>query len=187
MNIFALSRDPMQSAMEMCDTHVVKMILETAQLLSTAHRVLDGIVYTDKTANGRSIKRWRLPDNREELLYKATHINHPCAVWARQTNNNYNWLYCHFKALCKEYTYRYGKIHLTEVKLGVILKTPPRYIEVGPLTARPMAMPEEYKNGTVEESYRRYYRGAKASIAKWTKRAAPDWWSEYATSSGDVI
>ena len=82
MNIFALSSDPFESAQMMCDKHVVKMIIETAQLLSTAHRVLDGEQYTDKTSNGRSIQRWRLTDayDMENSLYKATHINHPSAV-----------------------------------------------------------------------------------------------------------
>ena len=91
MNIFALSTDPIQSAEMMCDKHVVKMIIETAQLLSTAHRILDGEEYTDRTANGRRIKRWLHPNsNMESTLYKASHINHPSAVWARKSNNNYN-------------------------------------------------------------------------------------------------
>jgi len=178
MNIFALDPSPIVSAQMMCDRHVVKMIVETAQLLSTAHRMIDGIMYVEKTANGRSIKRWRLPDNRENLLYKASHINHPSNIWARQTNNNYTWLYCHFVALCKEYTYRYDKIHLTEAKLSYTLKSLPNYIEVGPLTSRPQAMPDEYKRERTEDAYKSYYIGAKRNFATWKKRTSPVWWTE---------
>lgn len=177
MNIFALDSSPIISAQMMCDKHVVKMVIETAQLLSTAHRMIDGIMYVDKTANGRSIKRWRLSDNRENLLYKASHINHPSNIWARQTNNNYNWLYCHFVGLCKEYTYRYGKIHLTEAKLSNMLRSPPNYIEVGPLTRKPQAMPDQYKREKSEDAYKAYYIGEKHGFAKWTRRPAPFWWA----------
>ena len=82
MNIFALSSDPIASAQMMVDRHVVKMILETAQLLSTAHRILDSEhLYFDKSKNGRNIKRWRLADEREQHLYSATHVNNKSAVW----------------------------------------------------------------------------------------------------------
>ena len=179
MNIFALSTDPIQSAEMMCDKHVVKMIIETAQLLSTAHRILDGEEYVDRTANGRRIKRWLHPNsNMESTLYKASHINHPSAVWARKSNNNYNWLYCHFDALCREYTYRYGKIHLTEEKLLDILKNPPDNIAIGHLTELPQAMPDKYKGVYYVDAYRRYYVGDKIGFAKWTRRDTPDWWSD---------
>jgi hypothetical protein len=175
VNIFAIDKDPIQSAMWMVDKHVVKMILETAQLLSTAHRVLDGEQYIDKTKTGRNVKRWRLPDDREQNLYSATHINHPSAVWARATNNNYNWLYCHFHALCKEYTHRYGKIHKCQ-NMYHWLCTPPYNIPVGYLTPVTPAMPDEYKVpfDTVA-SYRNYYREAKKDLHKWTKRETPEW------------
>ena len=111
MNIFYLDRDVTKCAEYHNDKHVVKMILEYAQLLSTAHRVLDGKEYID-ASSGRKIKRWRLEDTSlEGCLYKATHVNHPSAVWVRQSNNNYNWLVCLFQSLLSEYTHRYGKIH----------------------------------------------------------------------------
>ena len=94
MNIFHLDQDPVVAAESMCDKHVVKMIVEYAQLMSTAHRVLDGEEYYDKTKNGRRIKRWRLkPAAQERLLYKASHVNHPSNIWTRQSNKNYRWLY----------------------------------------------------------------------------------------------
>ena len=175
MNIFQIDKDPIQSAMWMVDKHVVKMILETAQLLSTAHRILDGTQYTDKTKTGRNVKRWRLPDEREQHLYSATHINHPSAVWCRASNNNYNWLYCHFLGLLAEYTHRYGKVHKCD-SMSEWLMRPPYNIRVFPLTPVTPAMPDEYKvpHDSVA-SYRNYYRVAKARMHKWTNREAPEW------------
>lgn len=176
MNIFAIESDPIDCAMSMVDKHVVKMILETAQLLSTAHRVLDAEhLYFDKSKNGRNIKRWKLPDERDQHLYSATHVNHPSAVWARASNNNYNWLYCHFCGLLAEYTYRYGKVHKCDA-MREWLQYPPRNIPVGYLTPVTPAMPDEYKvPGDSVTSYRNYYRGAKQRMHKWTKREAPEW------------
>lgn len=175
MNIFALDSDPIKSAQMMVDKHVVKMILETAQLLSTAHRVLDGTEYIDKTKTGRNVRRWRLPDDRETNLYAATHINHPSAVWCRASNNNYNWLYCHFLGLLNEYTYRYEKVHKC-TPMTFWLRNPPHNIRVFYKTPVTPAMPDEYKvpNDSVA-SYRNYYRGAKQRMHKWTKREVPEW------------
>jgi hypothetical protein len=175
MNIFYLSNNPVEAAKEHCDKHVVKMVIEYAQLLSTAHRVLDGEMYLDKTANNRSIKRWLLEDTREDVLYKASHINHPSAVWARESNNNYNWLYCLFTATCDEYTYRYGKLHETDRKLRDVLATPPKNIEVGYFKEPPQCMPYLYKSDKAVKGYRRYYIEDKADFAKWTKRNIPEW------------
>lgn len=82
MNVFYLSENPKECAEQHCDKHVVKMIIEYAQLMSTAHRILDGTEYEDRTANSRRIRRWRMGGNyKEALLYKASHINHPSAIW----------------------------------------------------------------------------------------------------------
>ena len=183
MNIFALSSDPFESAQMMCDKHVVKMIVETAQLLSTAHRVLDGESYTDKTSNGRNIQRWRLTSSAhtydmEAQLYKATHVNHPSAVWARESSSNYIWLFSHFEGLCDEYTQRYNKIHLTDEKLRSILSYIPVNIRRGNLTSMPQAMPDKYKSSHYVDAYRRYYVGEKASFAKWPKRSVPEWFTD---------
>jgi hypothetical protein len=179
MNIFYLDRDITKCAEYHNDKHVVKMIIEYAQLLSTAHRVIDGEQYLDKTANGRSIKRWRMADTTlETVLYKATHINHPSAVWVRQSNNNYNWLMCLFQSLLLEYTHRYGKFHATE-RLVYFLRKPPQNIPVGYLTQPTPAMPDEYKvQGDSLQSYRNYYVGAKKTMAKWKNREIPSWWKD---------
>lgn len=109
MNLFYLDKDPVEAAKMQCDRHVVKMIVESAQMLSTAHRMLDGNLITTKTKTGRKGRHYELPDAREQLLYKAVHYHHPCTVWTMKSNNNYNWHWVHFAALCDEYTYRYGR------------------------------------------------------------------------------
>lgn len=177
MNIFYVETDPYKAAQSMVDTHVIKMILESAQLLSTAHRLLDGEEYIGQSKTGRKAKRWRLPDDREYILYSATHINHPSAVWCRQTNNNYTWLYCHFVGLLNEYTYRYGKTHkCADPVFGFALSRVPHSIPVGPLTPVTPAMLDEYKIGVDSlASYRNYYKHGKVHLHKYTKREMPEW------------
>jgi hypothetical protein len=177
MNIFYLHKDPVKCAEMMHDKHVVKMILETAQLLCTAHRILDGEMYVGRTENtGRKVKRWKMNDEfMESKLYKATHVNHPSAIWARQSNNNYKWLYQHFVGLCQEYTYRYGKTHMCEDKLIIALAIPPKNIPINFLSEMPQAMPDEYKRVNPVDGYRAYYIGEKVQQSKWTKRSVPEW------------
>ena len=177
MNIFYLDSNVNKCAEYHNDKHVVKMILEYAQLLSTAHRVLDGKEYID-ASSGRKMKRWELPESgMESILYKATHINHPSAVWVRQSNNNYNWLVCLFQSLLTEYTHRYGKIHSCD-RLVYWLRKPPVNIPVGYFTQPTPAMPDEYKDPCSIVSYRNYYIGAKKRMANWKKRPIPEWWSD---------
>lgn len=175
MNIFMVHSDPMIAAQSMVDRHVVKMILESAQLLSTAHRLLDGIQYTGKTATGRNVKRWRLDDTREGILYQATHINHPSAVWCRASVENYAWLYKHFSALLQEYTFRYSKIHKCAGDLAQALASPP-FMNNYHMTTMPCAMAKEYivSDDTVT-NYRNYYINGKKHLHKYTKRQPPDW------------
>lgn len=177
MNVFYLDKNPSICAELHCDKHVVKMIIEYAQLMSTAHRVLDGEIYIDTTANGRSIKRWKHPSEHfEEVYYKASHVNHPSAIWTRQSKANYEWLYAMWYQLCLEYTYRYGKTHETFRKLATALSFTPLNISEGEFTEPPPAMPDEHKvEGNSISSYKQYYVKEKASFAKWTKRNIPEW------------
>lgn len=144
MNIFYLHECPFVSAKAMTNKHCVKMILESAQLLSTAHHILDG-------------------DNakHKDKLYKKTHHNHPSAVWVRGSKDNYMWLYKHFIALSTEYTIRYGKIHLTYEKLASYLQEYPNNIPEGKFTQPPQAMPDIYKDYDSVQAYRRYYLNEK--------------------------
>ena len=162
MNIFYLDRDPITAAQMMCDKHVVKMILESAQMLSTAHRVLDG----DEYAN-------------EMGLYKLTHKNHPSSIWARSSEDNYDWLWQHMFALMQEYTYRYGKTHATE-RLVDALCDAPAQIGTGKFTDPPMCMPDYCKGDDTVSSYQTYYIVEKSDFAKWKKRPVPGWFTETA-------
>lgn len=181
MNIFYLSRNPTECAQMHCDSHTVKMILEYSQLLSTAHRVLDhDRVVKELSATGKStVKRYRLSDSRDNILYHVAHMNHPSNVWARTTNNNYTWLWCLLNELCGEYTYRYGKTHKVEASgLLEALKTPPKNIPVGYLTQPPQCMPEEYRQSNAVEAYREFYVKDKSRFAKWAKnRPSPEWYN----------
>lgn len=139
MNIFYIHEDPNQAAKMMHNKHIVKMILESAQMLSTAHQVLDG------------------PSSD---YYKQAYINHPSTKWVRQATGNYEWLYSHFLALCLEYSNRYnGKIHKTYQKLGIKLQKFPDNLPKGKFTQPPCAMPDQYRVSDTDHiiNYRLYY------------------------------
>jgi len=184
MNIFFLDKDPVVAARMSCDKHVCKMIIESAQMLSTAHRILDGEEYTDKTKNGRKIKRWRLKNSNEEaVIYKASHIKHPSTVWVMQSAYNYRWLYLHMLELNEEFKKRYNHTqdHMTIRKLKDILNHPPKNISLGQIGTDPTpAMPDECKiPGDVVGSYRKYYIMKKKEFATWKSPAKiPDWYQK---------
>ena len=157
MNIFVLDRDPYKAAHQMCDKHVVKMILESAQMLCSAY-----------------------PDG--DAPYKRAFYNHPCTKWSRASIQNYDWLLDHAVGLLNEYNDRYAKTHKSESVIGWCdkysrtLNLP----DIG-LTNFAQAMPEEYKNDCAVKAYRDYYNGEKAHFAKWNhqwNRQAPEWFIE---------
>ena len=194
MNIFYLSTNTDECARYHCDKHVVKMILETAQMLSTAHRVLDG----DELAD-------------EKKLYKKVHANHPSTKWVRESYANYLWAYDLLYSLCKEYTFRYNKYHKVQRSglLTMLMIAPNAFgidhynspVFLDSHTAPPMCMPDQYKpskelldrkaseyvakHSTVQ-AYKRYYLGEKLSFAKWTRREAPYWYS-VGTDNPDLV
>ena len=100
MNIFASFKCPHRSAQFLDDSRVVKMVVESAQMLSTALRF-----------SGCSA----------QTLYRVTHANHGCNVWVRGNRSHYLWLVDHYEALCLEYLYRFDKFHVTHLML------PPEY------------------------------------------------------------
>jgi len=137
------------------------MILESAQMLSTAHRITDGNDYAD-----------------EHGLYKTAHKNHPSTLWARQSKWNYMWLFDLFRFLCAEYTTRYGKYHASERLLSALSKIPSNIDPLAKLTPVPQCMPEQYKMLNAMDAYRNYYKGEKSYFAKWNKGTAePEWWT----------
>jgi hypothetical protein len=176
MNIFYLDKDPATCAQMHVDKHCVKMILEYAQLLSTAHRVLDGTQSVRLSKTGRKQTAFILPDSRESVLYSATHINHPSAIWVRQSESHYRWLFSLFIELMREYHYRYGKVHAC-MRLVSELNKPPKNIEFGNGFAEPTpAMPDHYKVADNSiQSYKNYYLGDKQRMFSWKKRPVPQW------------
>lgn len=171
MNIFVLHDDAATSAQMMCDKHVVKMILESCQLLSTAHHVLDG----DELLVNTGKRKYKTFICTKKNICKATMVNHPCTIWTRQSKANYMWLWRHAYALCKEYTNRYNKVHAMEQMLLNELYDIPVNIPNGPLTPFAQAMPDTYKDANAVVAYRKYYLGEKIRFAKWSYSETPNW------------
>lgn len=190
MNIFYIDTDPKLCAEQHISKHVVKMIIEYSQLMSTAHRCIDGIEYTGLTKTGRRIKRWRLDDEREQQLMIATNVNHPSAIWCRENNSNYTWLHTMWSHLLDEYTYRYGKIHAC-ARLKDALRPPPFKIALGDFFAPTPAMPPDIKVLSETptpgrkydslKSYHNYYNISKRGFATWkgrvNSRPTPEWYN----------
>ena len=176
MNIFYLHNDPRICAQQHVDKHCVKMILEYAQLLSTAHRVLDGTLSITLSNSGRKRQTYTIADSRDGILYTATHINHPSAIWVRQSEQNYRWLFTLFCELLDEYTYRYGKVHACD-RLVTTLGRPPKNIDMDKKFTQPTpAMPDHYKvAGDSVQSYKNYYLGDKQRMFVWKNRPQPEW------------
>lgn len=179
MNIFALDEDTTLAAQYHCNRHVVKMIVEYAQILSTAHRILDGKQVISQSKTGRRSAIWVLQGERDQL-YKATHINHPSSVWARISTENYRWLHSLLVAVSKEYTYRYGREHkCSSDGLIDMLEDEPDNVPSGILTPVILAMSDEYKLSCHVESYRNYYRLGKKHLHDWVgrvgSREVPGW------------
>jgi len=144
MNIFYLDRDPVKAAKIQYNKHVVKMILESAQMLCTAHHHYD---------NGHNVP------------YKKAHYNLPSTIWCRQNAKQYMWLYNHMLALGEEYTKRYKKTHLTITKCKEPLKHLPMGIPDSTFTEPPQCMPDEYKvKDDSLSAYWNYYEQEKQSI-----------------------
>ena len=151
MNIFVLDKEVEKCAEYHCDKHVIKMILESAQMLSAVVRL-----------------------NGHDIGYKLTHKNHPCTIWARESLSNYNWLVRLTRLLNYEYRYRYDK-DINHKSYDLVKTLPiPDLPDIG-LTPFAQAMPEQYKNKNAVKAYRDYYINEKSSFLTWTKRKKPKW------------
>ena len=146
MNIFYLDEDPKLAAIYQYNKHVVKMILESAQMLCTAHHI---------------------HGNPDDVPYKQTHLNHPSTIWARENASNYRWLFEHFCALAQEYYVRYGKTHLSYTKCFHPLSMIPARLEgtFNGITKMPQCMPDKYKDKCSIQAYWNYYIGEKYKVA----------------------
>jgi hypothetical protein len=172
------------------------MILEYGQMLSTAHRLWDAkeVTAVDPANRKKPKKFWLFPGEEPYLnadldedgrwvykwivlnpkMYQVAHQNHPCAVWARETDANYHWLRQLFSGCLREYTHRYGKTHAAS-RIEEFLTTAPHGIARGQQTPFALTMPEEFKHEDAVEAYRRFYAGSKARFARWTDREVPRW------------
>lgn len=156
MNIFVLDENPQIAAQMHNDKHTIKMCVEYAQLLCGVH--------------------W-MSDSQYVIPYKLSHKNHPCAIWARESIENYVWLCDLGLSLCEEYTHRYGKRHKSQDIIEWCLVNKPKLVENGDITPFALAMPDECKTKTAVESYRLYYLTHKASISTWKNRNKPYWYN----------
>jgi len=151
MNIFVLDSDPEVAASMACDKHVVKMVLETAQMMCTV-----------------------VASYGHDTPYRPTHKKHPCTLWAGRSRANWSWLVDHGMSLCEEYTRRYGKVHKSQRVIEWCAMT---HIDLPNVSRTPFAqaMPPQYKNPCAVTAYRDYYLGEKSGFATWKTRA-PSWW-----------
>jgi len=153
MNIFILDENPGVAASMACDKHVVKMIIETAQMMCTV-----------VTSYGH------------DTPYRPTHTKHPCTLWVGQSRDNWNWLVEYGMSLCGEYTARYGRTHKSQ---SVIEWCAMKHIDLPAIPQTPFiqAMPPQYRDSNPVTAYRNYYHGEKSKFAKW-KNGAPKWWNQ---------
>jgi hypothetical protein len=154
MNIFVLDTDTKKCAVYHNDKHVVKMILETAQLLCGVHHVVE---------------------SGYDIPYKLSHKNHPSAIWARECIENYIWLCDLGLDLCKEYTYRYEKRHKSQDIIEWALIHKPKLKKNDDMSPFALAMPDECKVDDAVQSYRNYYMAEKRRMASWKNREIPEW------------
>jgi hypothetical protein len=176
MNIFILDYDIEKSASFMCDKHIVKMMTEHNQMLSTAYRHFNGRPIT-KIVKGKVKKYQALKKEIDDVVYQTSHINHPCNVWLRKSKHNYKWLYDYNIATIKQYKRRYDKTPKCENDgLLEILKNIPDSIPDIGLTDFALAMPDHHKTNDTVQSYRNYYISDKKEIAKWKNTEPPYWW-----------
>jgi hypothetical protein len=201
MNVFYLNKEPATIAKWLVDRHIVKMPLESGQMLSTAKRLLDGEKTTcsaESPADGKMLSKtfWLFAEERpilsayhdgstlrhrwvveNSLCYQVAHAKHPSTVWTMDSSSNYKWHVLLLKEMLSEYTRRYGKKHSTE-SIVSFLEEPPKNIACAEMTQPPPAMPNKYKHEDSVISYMQYYVGEKWKFAKWKEGEIPSWFIE---------
>lgn len=186
MNIFYIEENPADIAKSLIDRHVVKMVLESAQMLSTTHRLLDGV----KTGNKFVLlgETYDPGSNTifDAVCYQVAHPSHPSTVWTMKCKENYDWHFQLFVEMAKEYTHRYGKTHSCE-RLMPFLKNAPKNIKPGVFTPPTPAMPDKYISKDTLQSYRDYYANEKWRFAKWKSRTIPQWFISQFVKQKELI
>lgn len=171
MNIFVLDKHCEKAAEYMFDRHVIKMILESSQMLANA--------YTHEQLENA-------PKTQKGTVRKYSYYNHPCSVWVRQSGTNFRWLLSHAQHLVKEAVYRGFNLHSCHEFLDWCYSNEPENIEsLYGLTEFALAMPDQYKSNDPIESYRQYYINEKQYdnrgrwMMKYTNREYPDWFPQW--------
>lgn len=159
MNIFYLDKDFKICAKYHCDKHVVKMILESAQLLCNVYDIAP---------------------------YKKTHINHPCSKWVKSSISHYNFLYNLLENLLNEYTKRYKKIHKTYEVFNWLKNNNPNLKDLGFIDP-PQCMPDKYKQKDTVMAYRNYYNFEKSKFAKWKNSEIPSWFINHSINPNQIL
>ena len=155
MNIFVLDNCPAKCAQYHCDRHVIKMILESAQMLCTTLNKFQG-----------------------NSPYKPTHQNHPCTLWVGESVENWNWLIQLAMELNTEYMFRY-EATVPHASIKIIKSLSPPNLPIKKMTPFAQAMPHRYKDlNNPINAYRRFYVAEKRGFCTWTKRQKPDWFIE---------
>lgn len=172
MNIFFLDTDPKEAAVMQCDKHVSKMAVESVQMLVSALR-RHGATDAD------------VPLTKAGTPHRGGHPNHPSTVWAGDASGNFHWLAHHAVELCREYTFRYGKVHACESQALLCAELGWDLIPYGARTDVPLCVGEDFHElyGTRSSfwaapgAYRHFYRATKSGFARWERgRSAPVWW-----------
>ncbi|QDP64067.1 MAG: hypothetical protein Tp1100DCM51572_64 [Prokaryotic dsDNA virus sp.] len=162
MNIFALSDCPIEAAKMVCDKHLPKMIVESAQMMASALRFHGA---TDKD----------MPLTLHGTPYKGGYPHHPCTRWTQENKANFLWLARHAFTLAQQFDYRYGHKHACLWPLTHMASMADEYLPEGDRTPFAQAMPEEYKDEDAVKAYREYYHTK--TFAKWVgPRKTPSWW-----------
>lgn len=161
MNIFYIEKTPKEIAKNLCDKHIVKMPLESAQMLCTAWWCTTSFQDTKLIL---------------KELYKPVHMGHPSTMWTMETEANYLWHFSLFKEMLDEYTRRYNKVHKSSRLLELLKESP---IKGGDFYPPPQCMPDEYKCEDTIQAYRNYYTKDKSRIAKYNHSVVPEWMEEY--------
>jgi hypothetical protein len=163
MNIFVLDENIKKCAQYYNNKHCIKIIEEIKQMICTNHNI-----------SGTSLSK--IPTTNEKI-FKPCYQNHPVTKWVRESLSNYKWAVELGLELCKEYTYRYGKIHKSQKVLEWCKNNLPNILDIG-LTPFAQAMPDYCKRENAIDAYRFYYMNEKRHIAQWKNRNLPSWYEE---------